>query len=148
MQAISKGNTKSVYPANLHVTLLFLGNIDSHKETAFRQEAATIPAPKITLQFDQLTFWKKPSILCLTTPECSKELMALVDNLAIVARKLDIPIDERPFKPHVTLAKKAKELTRLEFKPISWRSKSFCLVQSCSLIHGVEYRIIEQWEAK
>lgn len=147
-RAINNGNTRPVNPANLHVTLLFLGNIASDKETVFRQEAATIPVLKIALRFDQLNFWKKPGVLCLTATDSSPELMALVDNLATVARKLDIPIDERPFKPHVTLVKKAKGLEMLEFEPIIWCSTSFCLVESCSLTHGVEYRIIEQWEAK
>lgn len=147
-KGINKEKARPVNPANLHVTLLFLGNIAADKEISFRLEAATIPIPKTTLRFDQLNFWKKPGVLCLTATDSSPELMALVDNLSIVARKLDIPIDERPFKPHVTLVKKAKELTTLEFEPVIWHSKSFCLVESCSLINGVEYRIIEQWVAK
>jgi RNA 2',3'-cyclic 3'-phosphodiesterase len=74
-----------------------------------------------------------------------KSSARLVDAGHILARKLDIPIDERPFKPHVTLAKKAKELATLELEPITWRSKSLCLVESCPLSNGVEYRIIGQW---
>ncbi|WP_411726629.1 RNA 2',3'-cyclic phosphodiesterase [Methyloglobulus sp.] len=147
-RAINNGKIRPVNPANLHVTLLFLGNITTDKEIAFREEVAIIPVPKITLRFDHLNFWKKPGVLCLTATDNSPKLMALVDNLAIVARKLDIPIDERPFKPHVTLAKKAKEPMTLEFEPIIWHSKSFCLVESCPLSNGVEYRIIEQWVAK
>lgn len=148
MLAINNGKTRPVDPANLHLTLLFLGSVVSDKEAAFREGAAIISAPKITLRFDHLNFWKKPGVLCLTTADSSPELMALVDNLAIVAGKLDIPIDERPFKPHVTLAKKAKEPMTLEFEPIIWRSESFCLVESCPLSNGVEYRIIGQWVAK
>jgi RNA 2',3'-cyclic 3'-phosphodiesterase len=144
-QAINNGEARPVNPANLHVTLLFLGNIGTDKEIVLRQEMATILVPKITLHFKQLNFWKKPGVLCLTATDSSPELMALVDNLAIIARKLDIPIDERPFKPHVTLLKKAKELITLEFEPVIWCSRSFCLVESCSLTNGVEYRIIEQW---
>lgn len=147
-QAIGNDKTRLVDPANLHVTLLFLGSIVPNKEIAFREEAAIIPTPKITLRFDHLNFWKKPGVLCLTATDSSPELMALVDNLSILARKLDIPIDERPFKPHVTLAKKAKESMALEFEPITWCSESFCLVESCPLSNGVEYRIIGQWGAK
>lgn len=145
--AIRLESARSVEPANLHATLLFLGNIDSDKELTFRQEAAAIPVPKITIQFDQLSFWQKPGILCLTAAKFSPELVMLVDNLSTIARKLDHPIDARPFKPHVTLVKKVKKLITLEFEPIIWHSEAFCLVESCSLTNGVEYRIIEQWKA-
>jgi RNA 2',3'-cyclic 3'-phosphodiesterase len=147
MQSICLGNSKPVNPGNLHVTLLFLGKLALEQEIAVRQAAMTIPVPKISLRFDQLSFWKKPGVICLTSVELSEELTALVNNLTMLAKKLDIPIDERPFKPHVTLAKKARELTALEIEPIDWHCEAFCLVESKSSPNGVEYCIIEQWDA-
>ncbi|MEQ1740186.1 MAG: RNA 2',3'-cyclic phosphodiesterase [Methyloglobulus sp.] len=141
-------NKSVVSPTNLHVTLLFLGNVTLDKETVLRQEAAIIPPPKLTLCFNRLSFWKKPGVLCLTSTDDNPELISLVNNLAVAAKKLEIPVDQRPYKPHVTLVKKAKASKTLGFEPVNWRSNSFCLVESCSQPNGVEYRIIEQWEAK
>lgn len=134
--------------ANIHVTLLFLGNIDSDKEESFKQALLNSPVPKMTLCFDKLSFWKKPSILCLSTTDPSPEVEFFVEALSNLARKLGVTIDERPFKPHVTLVKKASYLTPLEFDPIIWRSSSLCLVESCQVPKGIEYRIVERWEAK
>jgi 2'-5' RNA ligase len=141
-------NAKLVQATNLHVTLVFLGNITADKEIALRQTAATTPIPTLTLCFNQLSFWKKPSILCLTATESDPELLMLVDQLSMLVQNLGIPVDERPYQPHVTLAKKAKELVTLEFKPITWHSETFCLVESCASPTGVHYRVIEKWGNK
>jgi RNA 2',3'-cyclic 3'-phosphodiesterase len=145
--AVLAEKAQPVQTANIHVTLLFLGNIDSDKEQYVKEALATVPVPKITLCFDKLSFWKKPSVLCLTSTNPNPELEGLVETLSKVARKLDIPLDERPFKPHVTLVKKATKLTPLSFKPIIWQSNSFCLVESCRIPSGIEYRIVEKWGA-
>lgn len=144
-EAIDSGKIKPVHAANLHVTLVFLGNVAADKEIALRQAVANIFVPEITLRFNKLSFWKKPGILCLTATGLCPELISLVDHLSTLARKLDIKIDERAYQPHVTLAKKVKEPDILEFEPITWRSNAFCLVESCTLLSGVQYRIVEQW---
>jgi RNA 2',3'-cyclic 3'-phosphodiesterase len=146
--AIQNANTSPVTAANLHVTLVFLGQVTSDQEIILKQQAATIPVPEIILCFNQLSFWKKPKVLCLTATECSPESMMLVEPLSNLAKNLNIPIDEHPYQPHVTLIKKVKAPTTLDFEPITWHSNAFCLVESCSLPTGIEYRVIETWHAK
>jgi RNA 2',3'-cyclic 3'-phosphodiesterase len=145
--AVLTEKAQPVQAPNIHVTLLFLGNIDSDKEEGIKQELATIPVPRLTLRFDNLSFWKKPGILCLTATDPSPEIETLVEVLSRLSRKLDIPIDERPFNPHVTLVKKVKTQTPLEFDPIIWHSSSICLVESCRFSNGIEYRIVQKWGA-
>jgi RNA 2',3'-cyclic 3'-phosphodiesterase len=137
-----------VRPANIHVTLLFLGNIDTDKEERFIQMLAMVPVQNMAVCFDRLSFWKKPGILCLTTPNTYPEVENLVGMLSRLAGELGIHTDERPFKPHVTLAKKATKLMPLEFAPINWYSSSFCLVESVNCPNGIEYRIVEEWGGK
>ncbi len=143
--AVLTENARPVQAADIHVTLLFLGNIDSDTEESLKQGLAVIPAPEMTLCFDYLSFWEKPGILCLTTSGSYPEAKAFVEVLTRLAKKLDIPIDERPFKPHITLVKKAKTQALLEFDPIIWHSNSFCLVESCQFSNGIKYRIVEEW---
>jgi RNA 2',3'-cyclic 3'-phosphodiesterase len=144
-KAVLTEHAYPVKPANIHVTLLFLGNIDPDKEERFKQALATVQVPRMTLCFDKLSFWKKPGILCLTTTELNPGIEKFVETISRVAKGLDIPANERAFKPHVTLVKKATKLTPLEFDPINWHSSSFYLVEPVRGSYGIEYRIIEEW---
>lgn len=144
-KAILMEPARLVRPANIHVTLLFLGNIDTDKEERFKKALATVQVPGMSLCFDKLSFWNKPGILCLTTPNAYPGVESLVGMLSRLAGELGIQTDERPFKPHVTLVKKATKLMPLEFAPIHWHSSSFCLVESVNCPNGIEYRIVEEW---
>lgn len=145
IKQIQTDTVSPVKPANLHVTLLFLGNIDAETEKLLKQALAVFPIPKISLCFDQLSFWKQSGILCLTASECGETLVDWVQALSVLARELVISVDERPFKPHVTLVRKAKGLKVLAFEPISWHANSVCLVESRSSSEGVFYEVIDEW---
>lgn len=147
VQALQKGKARTVKPNNLHVTLLFLGSVSADKEMALRQAAATIPVPTSSLCFDRLSFWKKPGVICLTTSTLSPDVKDLVEHLTTIAKALDIPIEERPYQPHVTLLRNSKVLATIDFQPIIWRSNSICLVQSHSVLNNVEYKVLQTWEA-
>ncbi|QSB00988.1 RNA 2',3'-cyclic phosphodiesterase [Methylomonas sp. EFPC1] len=138
---------KPVKEANLHVTALFLGRISAEQQAIITREAGKMPTPLITLNFDRLSFWKKPAVLCLTASQFDQSVSTLNENLARIAKQQGIPIENRLFKPHVTLVKKASSAIDFDFAPILWQSIGFCLVESCSGPDGVEYRIIQRWPA-
>lgn len=138
---------KPVSEANLHVTLLFLGSIYPEQQAELAREAGKLPAPLMTLTFDRLSFWKKPAVLCLTASQFDQSVSILNENLTRIAKQQGIAVEDRPFKPHVTLVKKVNSAIDLDFAPILWRSNGFCLVESCSGANGVAYRIIERWPA-
>jgi 2'-5' RNA ligase len=71
--------------------------------------------------------------------------MQLNQQLTAIAKQQQINIDERPFKPHVTLIKKVHQPIRIDFEPVFWRSDGFCLVESRSTDTGVDYEILEHW---
>jgi len=146
MHKIPQGLQKSVKPNNLHVTLLFLGCVTCEQEAAITIAAAGINInSKMSLVFDRLSFWKKPGVLCLTSTYFDSEIVTLVEQLQAIAGHTGIQIEERMFKPHITLARKAGQSVNVEFSPITWRAEDFCLVESCSLADGVEYRVIGRW---
>ncbi|MFA6163784.1 MAG: RNA 2',3'-cyclic phosphodiesterase [Methylobacter sp.] len=65
-QAIQAAGLKSVNPQNLHVTLVFIGNVDSAVESLIKQSVADISVEPFVLTFDQLSYWSRPKVLCLT----------------------------------------------------------------------------------
>ena len=146
-QVIEKisGDCAPVALQNLHATLLFLGRINQEQETAITATAGDLPIPRLSLCFDQLSFWKKPGILCLTCRDFSQDVVTLSEQLAVIAKHNAVAVEERPFQPHITLARKAKQAETSEFEPIIWQTQAFCLVESCSLATGVEYRVLKRW---
>ncbi len=70
--AIQAAGIKPVQPQNLHVTLVFIGNVDSAAELLVKQSVAGIPAEPFELTFDQLSYWSRPKILCLTCQQPAK----------------------------------------------------------------------------
>ncbi|MCQ8102556.1 RNA 2',3'-cyclic phosphodiesterase [Methylomonas sp. SURF-2] len=143
-QALSHAG-KPVAADNLHVTLVFLGNIDRAEQEALAQAAASLPVQAMELKFDRLCFWKKPAVLCLAAGQCPPPVSTLVAELSLRAERLGIGLDKRPYRPHVTLARKAKNLPDMTFEPIVWRARGFGLLESVATPAGVEYRLIERW---
>lgn len=132
---------------NLHVTLVFLGQVDADKEQALIEAATKLAIPKLQLSFDQLKFWQKPKILCLTGQNTTnQDLNDLVLRLNKIADQLSLTVDERPYIPHVTLARKARQAVAMDFESIQWHAQSFCLMESCSLPTGVEYQVCRCWD--
>jgi 2'-5' RNA ligase len=159
--AIQAAGFKPVQPQNLHVTLVFLGNVDSSAELLVKQSVAGISAEPFELTFDQLSYWSGPQILCLTCQQPAKadcmdaggrathgavaESMTLATALDAAVASCGIQTDKRPYLPHITLARHAKYLPDIKIKPVVWRAESFCLVESCSEPDGVQYKVIQQW---
>ncbi|MGR9053890.1 MAG: RNA 2',3'-cyclic phosphodiesterase [Gammaproteobacteria bacterium] len=136
---------RAVYLRNLHVTLAFLGNVDTKTEISLTEEAGKITAPNMNIVFDKLEFWRKPGILCLSASQADAATESLAGALLEIAVRLNIPVDTRPFVPHVTLFRKVKRPLQREIEPIVWQADTFCLVQSQSILNEVEYEIVQSW---
>jgi len=137
----------SVVPnANLHITLLFLGAIGAEQEAKLLEKAENIAFPSLALSFDQLSYWPKPQVLCLTASRNDGALQDLVAQLTTIAESLDIAVESRPYQAHVTLTRKAKRPVALAIEPVVWRAERFCLFESVSTDNGVTYPKIRCWD--
>lgn len=136
---------KPVAANNLHVTLVFLGLVDTAGQQALSKAADRIAIEPLCLAFDRLEFWQKPAVVCLRAERIEPVLSAWVEQLTLAALDNGISVDQRPYQPHVTLLRKARQLPPAEFEPIIWRAAGFCLAESCSTPNGVEYRVRERW---
>jgi 2'-5' RNA ligase len=131
--------------ANLHLTLHFLGPVALDRLEALRtdlsQEAAVTP---FALDFGRAELWPQGiAVVCpLATPP---SLAALHARLAQRLRGLALPVDERPFKPHVTMARKAGHAALPPGGPaLSWQVlNGFALVQSTSA--GQDYTVLKRF---
>ena len=144
-QSIEAKGFRPVHPQKVHVTLVFLGNVDAISESLVKQSVTCIFAKPFSLIFDQLSYWRRPKILCLSCSQTPDEAKSLVAALNTEVEGCGLQVDTRPYKPHITLARHAHYLPDISFEPIVYRADSFCLVESCSEPGGANYIVRQRW---
>lgn len=145
-QKLPAGTGRFVPGQNLHITLAFLGSLDSVVVGDLRQGAAAIKAAPFSLELDETGWWRKPRVVWLGATQIPPALLGLIAAVNNLLLARGIRPDNRPYQPHLTVARKAAARPpRLDFKPIEWQIDSFCLVQSDTLPEGAVYEVIETW---
>jgi RNA 2',3'-cyclic 3'-phosphodiesterase len=144
-KALEVKGFRPVQPHNVHVTLVFLGNVNAATEILIKSSVDAISAKPFVLTFDQLSYWSRPNVLCLTCSQWGNEVENLVAMLTMEVTRFGLQTDDRAYKPHITLARHAGYLPQINFDPIDWSAESFCLVESCSEPNGVCYKVKQTW---
>lgn len=138
-------NGRPHHPEDLHMTLLFLGQVDGTLD-CIREAAAGIQVPKFTIALDRIKYWPKPGVLLLHPSSPPELLSDLVVQLSTTMGGCGFEPEARPFKPHVTLARKAKTMADAKLKKsIDWHVGSFSLYVSSSRQTPPFYQVINQW---
>lgn len=144
---LSQAGGRSVPEENLHLTLLFLGNVETDKISAVRGIAAGIEGESFDLVLDTLGGFRQNNtrVLWLGPSEPPPELEALHQTLRRQVKKIGLRVGKGTYRPHVTLARKADPRKRLPEKPdrsIPWRACRCVLIASDLLPSGSHYRIL------
>jgi 2'-5' RNA ligase len=99
---------KWVRVENMHITLKFLGETDASKLGAVQAALATIRSDRsVTLDFRGLGFFpneKRPRVFWIGM-ESSPNLKTIAADIDQSLHKLGFPLEDRPFTPHLTLAR-------------------------------------------
>ena len=140
---------RRVTPENIHITLTFLGSVSDEVTECLLDQAKYIRANSFVLSLDSLGWWKKPQIIWLTPSFVPDELTNLVIQVNKVVNGCGIKLENRPYKPHMTLIRKARqEISKNVFKTINWNVDSFVLAQSVTHPEGVSYTARNTWRLK
>ncbi len=143
---LDEPSIRLVKEANLHMTLAFLGDVSEFETKHLLERAATINNPSFELQLTHVCWWKKPQILFIGTETIPDALLQLVNTIRDMVQQQGLTIDTRPYRPHVTIARKAKQpIETCEPFIVAWRADSFALVISESGKDGVNYRVLQSW---
>ena len=113
----------------LHLTLHFLGEVDGR---AAGRLAASLPrlSSPVALRLDRPVLWPQ-GIAVLEPSSVPDALASLHAELAARLRVLALPVEARPYRPHVTLARHAHgAMPPGESTPVEWRADGYALVRS------------------
>ena len=107
-------------PAKLHVTFHFLGNVPAARLPDLRAGLA-VEWSGCELVLDRATVWPG-GIAVLEASRVAAPLARLHAELAEELRELGLPVESRPYRPHVTLARKAVGASAPPFEPLRGRA--------------------------
>jgi 2'-5' RNA ligase len=133
----------AVLRGNWHVTLAFIGDFPEARIPALQEAARAVRVEPFRLRFDRVEYWPRPKIAVLVAQTVPSELQQLVDSLDVVLEDAEIPVEDRRFRPHVTIARRARpfETQRLaQAAIVEW--SGFKLVESLSSGGGADYQPI------
>jgi 2'-5' RNA ligase len=102
----------SIAADNFHLTLAFLGPLQTADIPALIHLMDAVPKTEFSLSLDKIAFWPAPKILCLTGASC-ESLDLLEQNTHKVLSPLltavsSAPCHSRPYAPHISLFRKVK----------------------------------------
>jgi RNA 2',3'-cyclic 3'-phosphodiesterase len=144
---------------NLHVTLAFLGSVPERRlpELAEVGRGAAIlhagdavspskDGPPLELVFDRLDCWRAAQLLCALPAEPPSPVAALARGLQGLLTAHGFTPDLKPFRPHVTVARKVSRPGRIaSMHPVVWRITELALIESRTLPEGALYSVVESY---
>lgn len=100
----------------LHLTLAFLGEVDETAADQLSRSLAGVIVPAFSLEFTTVGCFpncNRPRVLWVGIKQ-NPHLNGLADHIRSVVLECGIPQEERPFTPHITLARLKQPATHHE----------------------------------
>ena len=120
---------RSEAPTRWHLTLHYIGPVAAERLPLLAPRLA-VPLHRFDVELTRIETWPR-GIVVMSPDHVPPALAELHARLATVLGELDLPVEARPFRPHVTLARKAPGAAarRLD-APIRWPVRGYSLVVS------------------
>ena len=139
------GSGRPVPVDNLHLTLAFLGNLPAEGVRCVREAAGRVSGSPFTLVLDRVGWWRRPGILWLAPVAWPPEIETLAGDLWRSIAPCGLEPETRPFKPHVTVARRCGRARPGPMTPIEWPVSEFALIESFAGQSGARYRVCDRW---
>ena len=142
---LSSVEGQSVDRRNWHVTLVYIGNFPEERIPGLMAATELIDPGEIRLRFDTLTFWQRPKIACIHAKITPPELGRLMSTLQQALIPFGIELDERVYRPHITVSRKVRAFPDVRLtRPVELSFSEFELVESISSQGEIQYRPLKQ----
>ncbi len=133
-------------PHKLHLTLVFVAAADPEQVQALLRLGARVAATHrgCRLVLDRASVWPQGGIAHLAPSAVPDALRALQQALHAGARAAGAHPDQRTWRPHLTLARRAQPgQAPREVAPLDWQVRSFSLQRS--LPGAARYQTLGRW---
>ena len=147
-----------VNPANLHITLKFIGEVPAERLAAIRQSLAAVPVrASVHLRLRGIGFFpndRRPAVIWAGI-DAPPELPALAGQIDEALGSCGIPREGRPFAAHVTLARSKETRLSQQLRALVEKTRDrsfgemtagqFHLMESRLKATGAEYTTLDSF---
>lgn len=137
---------RPVSSENLHLTLAFLGQVAPSRQAELLELLREMPKLSGRITLDTLGHFARARVLWAGCSRPNSELDKLANLLRERLGARGFSFDPAPFRPHVTLFRKAEPLQHPIKPPIHWSFGVPQLFASIATPEGICYRIIHDAE--
>lgn len=134
---------------NIHLTLVFVGNVDHDGLEALCHAAEGIARtgrPSFELIIQETGYWKRNRIAYAALHEIPPALKELVGQLGKAIEAIGYSMEARAYKPHITLMRDAVcPALHRQIEPVVWEVREWLLVRSEQTREGVVYSPVGRW---
>jgi 2'-5' RNA ligase len=127
----------------LHLTVAFLGEL-SPAGLAVARAVPPIRTGSFDLTLDAAGIWPESRILWLAPEAPPAALLELEAELGEALAAHGFRLEERDYRPHVTLARRAR-VVDVPVAAVNWPVSDLALVESFPAGRGVHYEVLERW---
>jgi 2'-5' RNA ligase len=140
------GAVYRIRPERLHLTLAWLGEIDSARVAAARRAADEVQARPFLLRLDSLGHFPGPNAQwfgCQRMPPALARLKAELDRELL---GYGLPVAAEAFVPHVTVQRNVRTPVEVPAEAIGWPVTEFALLRSARSGGKADgYRVVGRW---
>jgi len=141
--AVRLSGGRPVAKDRFHVTVAFLGEL-SRAGLEVARGVPPIDVGAFDLAFDELGSFANGGVLWLGARSVPAALTELERRLWDDLQGQGFVREERTYRPHVTLARRARPVTA-EVPPVAWHVSELALVESLPDGRNVYYEVLETW---
>ncbi len=149
LEVVPKGYRRGrrVPVGNLHLTLVFLGTCSAGQVAQVQQVATATRVAGGQITLSRLAVWRGPRVQVLEpwSGRVPGWLAHLHRTLAQGLRAVGFRLESRPFRPHLTLARKCSPHEDIRVGPVRLHLQEFVLMASESGNGGVRYPVLQRW---
>ena len=131
LEIAGRGGGKPVPMEKIHLTLAFLGEVPPERIEAARAAGDATGGKGFELAFDCVGSFRAAQVAWAGQRETSAALAGLQSRLAAALAARGFALEDRPYTPHLTLARRtARTVPREAIVPVRWKVEAFRLVRS------------------
>jgi len=146
LQLAREGSGQAVFPVTLHMTLAFLGDVDTKLVPAIEKIGDSLKAAPFNYAVNVAGCFPKARVAWLGSKEAPWHLFELQKNLQSLLTSAQLGHDTRVFRPHITVARDVETpFAERPIPPVRWPIDHFCLVAARSGPRGAEYEVLNEW---